>query len=145
MAYTYSFLDVHATLVGPGININMGSGAALSDEGITINPSENINAMTIGASGEGMHSLHANISGEVIVRTLKDSPLNAALMAAYAVQTAAGANHGQNTITISNINAGDVVTCQQVAFRRAPNITYAKEGGVIEWQFDAVAINRALG
>ena len=142
--YTYSFLDVQAALVGPGANINMGSGAAISEEGITINK-ETINEMLIGADGKGMHSLSANKSGQVKVSTLKDSPLNAALSILYNVQTASGAAHGQNIITITNINSGDVITCQQCAFTKYPDINYQKNGGTMEWVFDCVQIDGNLG
>ena len=143
--YTYSFNSIKCTLVGPGIAINLANGAAPSDEGITVEPSGPINTMTIGADGLGMHSLHMDKSGHVTVRVLKDSPVNSQLAAAYAIQTASAPAHGLNTITISNIDAGDVITCQQCAFQKAPSITYGKEGGMMEWAFDAVQIDRGLG
>lgn len=143
--YTYSFLSVKATLSGPGIAINLGNGASVSEEGITVDPSDDINTMTVGADGKGMHSLHANKSGHITVRVLKDSPVNSQLAAAYAIQTASPAIHGQNIIAITNIDAGDDITCQQCAFKRAPTITYGKDGGMMEWQFDSVTIDRGLG
>lgn len=142
---TYSFLDVNAALVGPGGAINLGQGAAVSEEGISIEASEDIDTMTIGADGTPMHSLHANKSGTVTVRVLKTSPVNQKLAQMYAFQTASGANHGQNTMSVSNASTQDVITCQQVAFKRAPNITYAKEGGMNEWVFNAGIIDRTLG
>lgn len=142
---TYSFLDVVAALVGPGGAINLGAGAGNSEEGITITPTEDIDTMTIGADGSVMHSLHANKSGSVTVNLLKTSPVNQRLALMYALQTASGANHGQNTISISNTTTGDVVTCQQVAFKKAPDLTYSKEGGMNEWSFNAGIIDRSLG
>ncbi len=142
---TYSFLDVNAGFVGPGAVISLGQGSASAEEGITIEPEEDINTMTIAADGEGMHSLHANKSGTITVRLLKTSPVNGMLSAAYNFQTASGANHGQNTLTIANSNTGDVVTCQQVAFKRGVPLTYAKDGGMNEWTFHAVKIDRILG
>jgi hypothetical protein len=142
---TYSFLDVNASLVGPGGAVNLGSGAGAAEEGITIEPTDEINTMTIGADGTAMHSLHANKSGTVTVRVLKTSPVNQKLAQMYAFQTSAGANHGQNTISIANNNMQDVITCQKVAFKRAPNVTYAKEGGTNEWTFHAGNIDRTLG
>ncbi len=142
---TYSFLDCHAALVGPGGSINLGAGAAVSEEGITIEPAEDINTMTIGADGKPMHSLHANKSGHLTVTLLKTSPVNKQLALMYAFQTAAGANHGQNTISVTNNQTGDVITCQVVAFKKAPPLKYAKEGGTNEWTFDAGLIDRTLG
>lgn len=142
---TYSFLDVVASLVGPGGAVNLGQGAAASEEGITVDPAEDIDTMTIGADGTPMHSLHANKSGTVTVRLLKTSPVNQKLMQMYAFQTASGSNHGQNTISIGNTSTQDSITCQQVAFKRAPTIAYAKEGGMNEWVFNAGIIDRTLG
>lgn len=143
--YTYSFNSVKATLIGPGAAINLGNGASVSKEGITIEPSGPINTMTVGADGQGMHSLHMDKSGHVTARFLKDSPVNSQLATLYAIQTASAPAHGLNTITISNIDAGDVITCQQCAFQKAPTVVYAEEGGMMEWAFDSVQIDRGLG
>jgi hypothetical protein len=142
---TYSFLDTNAALVGPGGAINLGSGSGSSEEGITIEPSEDINTMTIGADGAVMHSLHANKSGMLTVRLLKTSPVNAKLALMYAFQTSSSANHGKNTVTLVNSQTGDAITCQVVAFQKAPSLTYAKDGGMNEWTFSAGIIDRVLG
>lgn len=142
---TYSFLDTAAAIVGPGGAFSIGAGSGVAEEGITIDQGSDINAMTIGADGEGMHSLHANKSGTVTVRVLKTSPVNALLSAMVAFQRTSASNHGQNTITISNPSLGDGITCSQVAFAKIPSITYAKDGGMIEWRFDAIKINLGLG
>lgn len=142
---TYSFLDVHCGIIGPGGAINLGSGAATSDEGITIEPNEAINTLTVGADGSAMHSLHANKSGKVSVSLLKTSPVNQLLSLMYAFQTASGSNHGKNTITLANNQTGDVVTCQVVAFSKAPSLKYQKEGGMNVWEFEAGIIDRLLG
>lgn len=142
---TYSFLNVNAAMVGPGGAVNLGQGAAAAEEGISVEPTENIDTMTIGADGTPMHSLHADKSGTVTIRLLKTSPVNEKLAQMYAFQTASAKNHGQNTITISNNHMQDVITCQQVAFQKAPPLTYAKEGGTNEWTFNAGIIDRTLG
>lgn len=142
---TYSFLDNKCSLVGPGGSVNLASGASAAEEGITITATEDVNTMTIGADGEGMHSLHANKSGEVVVRLLKTSPVNQQLSQMYALQTASSANHGQNSMTLSNTQIGDFITMRQVAFRKAPDLTYAKDGQIVEWNFHAIKIDRALG
>lgn len=142
---TYSFLDVNASLVGPGGAINIGSGAANSEEGITIVPSDDIDKMAIGADGTPMHSLLANKSGTITVTLQKTSPVNQKLMALYNVQTASPASHGQNTISVVTKLGQDVVTARSVAFKKVPDLTYAAEGGTNEWQFNAGIIDRALG
>lgn len=142
---TYSFLDTNAAIVGPGGAINLGAGSGSAEEGITIEATGDINTMTIGADGTPMHSLHADKSGKVTVRLLKTSPTNAKLSLMYAFQTSAGANHGQNTITLANSLTGDVITCQVCAFEKAPSLTYSKDGGSNEWVFAAGIIDRTLG
>ena len=142
---TYSFLDVNCAMTGPGGAVNLGVGASNAEEGITITPTEDIDTMTIGADGSPMHSLHADKSGSVSVRLLKTSPVNQKLTQMYAFQTASGANHGQNTISLSNAHTGDVITCQVVAFKRAPDLNFAKEGGFNDWIFNAGIIDRTLG
>lgn len=142
---TYSFLNVVAAIVGPGGGFGLGSGSGNAEEGITIEPSEEIDTMTVGADGKVMHNLIANKSGKITVRLLKTSPVNAQLSAMLAFQRASAANHGQNTVTIANNFTGDTVTCQQLAFAKVPTLTYAKEGGFNEWEFNAGVIDMGLG
>ena len=145
MKTTYSFLEIQAALVGPGGAINLGNGSGASEEGISIDPTSDIDTMTIGADGSGMHTLHGDKSGRVTLRLLKTSPTNALLSGMYAFQTASGAVHGQNTITITDTNRGDVITCRGAAFAKAPPINYGREAGVIEWDFNVIEIDRTLG
>ena len=142
---TYSFLDVNASIVGPGGGFSIGNGAGVSEEGITTTANDDIGNMLIGADGSGMHSLHADKSGKVTVRLLKTSPTNQLLSALYAFQTATGAAYGQNTIVIIDKSRGDVITASQCGFAKAPDIAYAKDGGTLEWVFNAVRIERTLG
>lgn len=142
---TYSFLDVQATLVGPTGIVQLGYGAAVADEGITIEAAGDKNTMIIGADGEGMHSLHADKSGTVTVRLLKTSPINAKLMAMYDAQTLSSALHGQNLITVTNPVAGDVNTARSCAFKKRPNLAYKKDGDIVEWVFDSIKIDTILG
>jgi hypothetical protein len=142
---TYSFLDTNATIVGPGGSVNLGQGAGTAEEGITITANEDIDNMTIAADGSGMHSLSANKSGVVTVRLLKTSPVNARLMQMYALQTASSQSHGQNTFSLSNSNLQDAVVAQQAAFKKVPDLTYAKDGGFVEWTWNAINVNRTLG
>lgn len=142
---TYSFLDVEAAIVGPGGSFSLGAGAGAAEEGITVEASEELDAMTIGADGSAMHSLRANKSGKITVRLLKTSPTNAKLQAMQAFQRVSAANHGQNTLTIVNKVSGDVITGQLAAFARVPTNTYSKDGATIEWEFNVGIIDQALG
>lgn len=143
--WTYSFLDVQAAITGPGAAFSLGAGSGASEEGISIEPTGDINAMTKGADGTPMHSLLADKTGTVTCRFLKTSPVNALLSAAMAFQRTSGANHGQNTLSIVNNVSGDVITCQAVAFAKVPSVEYGSEGKMIEWRFDAGIIDVALG
>ena len=142
---TYSFKDVTASLVGVGGSINLGNGAAIAEEGITIEPTGDKNVMTIGADGAGMHSLLADESSTITVRLLKTSPTNAQLQLMYNVQTQSSIAHGKNVLTVRDIARGDAIFLQGVAFAKAPNIEYAKEGGTVEWTFHAIKTVRTLG
>lgn len=141
---TYSFLEVNAAIVGPGGAISLGAGAGNAEEAISVEPSAELNTMSIGADGSGMHTLHADKSGRVTVRLLKTSPVNGQLSAMLAFQRSSGATHGQNTITITDSNRGEVVTCRGVAFQKQPGLSYAKEAGVVEWEFSAIEIDPVL-
>lgn len=142
---TYSFLDVQCSINGPGGSFNLGSGSGASEEGIEIAPNTEIDHLVIGADGAGMHSLIADKSGKVTVNLLKTSPVNQQLSLMLATQRASGATWGQNTITLTNTSSGDVVTCQQAAFVKPPDLKYSKEGGMNKWEFNATIIDIGLG
>lgn len=141
MSKTYSFLDTHAAIVGPGGAFTLTGGAA--KEGITITPREDKNKLDIGADGSGMHSLRADKSASVTIRLLKNSPTNALLSAMYNFQQISSANWGQNVISIVS-SIGDAITLRQCAFKKQPVVTYAEEGGMNEWEMEAVAMDELL-
>lgn len=143
---TYSFLDNMVAISGPNGNFNLGGpGVANSEGGISIVMTEDKNTMTIGAGGEGMHSLHAGKSGTITVRLLKTAPANALLSAMYHADEASGCAWGRNTISIRDLCRGDVITAQEVAYAKFADVTYAKEGGEMVWTFHAVKIDFVLG
>lgn len=142
---SYSFLDCAASIAGPGGAFQLGSGSGNTEEGITTAMVEDKNTMTIGADGSVMHSLHGGKGGTVTVRLLKTSPVNAQLSEMYNFQAKSSASWGQNTITIRDIARGDTITCQLCAFKKHPDVTYAKDGGTNEWTFDAGIIDHQLG
>ena len=142
---TYSFMNCTAAIVGPGGSFNIGFGAAVAEEGITVEPIEDQNSMAVGADGQVMHSLHAGKAGTLRVRLLKTSPTNAQLSAMFELQRTSSALWGQNVITVRDSARGDVITCQQVAFKRAPTSNYAKDGGMQEWSFDVGVLDTLYG
>lgn len=142
---TYSFVDVMASMAGPGGVVSMGQGAAVAGEGITIERAEDKDNMVVGADGQIMHVLRAGRHGTVLVRLLKTSPTNAVLQAMYDFQSLTSANWGQNVIVVSQTVAGDIATARSAAFRRAPALTYNTDGALNEWPFNAGFIDAVLG
>jgi hypothetical protein len=143
--YSYSFLDVQATIAGPGGSFSMGNGAGIAEEGITVEFNEDKDTQTIGADGTPMHSLHAGKGGKITVRVLKTSPLNAQLSQLYAFQTSSSANHGQNVVTVDDPARGDSISARAVAFMKFPVVTYAKDGAMNEWSFNVGILDILLG
>lgn len=140
----YSFLNVVAAMAGPGAAFNLGAGAAVAEEGITIAPNEDKNAMVIGADGKGQHTLIASNGGLITMRFLKTSPINGYLQLAYDLQSASSALWGQNVITVADTARSELTTCQSCAFKKKPELVYDKSGPMMEWTFDSLAINSVL-
>lgn len=145
MAGVYSFLNVNAAVAGPGGAATFGAGSAAAEEGITIEAIEDKNVMTIGADGQGQHSLIASDAVKVTLRLLKTSPWNAVLMAMYDLQSQSSSVWGQNVITIGDVGRNDYNVIQSCAFTKKPTLTYAKEAGTMEWTFDGIKATSILG
>lgn len=145
MGMSYSFSDVTATLVGPGCVIDLGHGAAVADEGITISITNPRSTITMGADGYGMHSLQNDKSGTVKITLLKTSPVNAKLQTAYNLQSLNANLWGKNVISVSNTASGDKTVCASCAFAKKPDVVYAKAGGTVTWTFNALSIDTILG
>lgn len=145
MAGVYSFVNVNGAIAGPTGGAIFGYGAGAAEEGITIEPNVDKNVMQIGADGTGQHSLIADNSVKVTLRLLKTSPQNAILMAMFDAQSASSALWGQNVITVGDVGRNDYNVIQSCAFKRKPNLTYAKEAGIMEWEFDGIQATSILG
>ena len=141
MAKTYSFLDTHCGIAGPGGVFSVTNGAA--KEGFTFTMREDKNKLEIGADGSGIHSLRADNSGLITLRFLKNSPTNALLSVMYNLQKSSSALWGHNTIACVS-SVGDVVTATDVAFKKQPAVTYSEEAQMLEWEFEAVSIIEIL-
>jgi hypothetical protein len=145
MSNSYSFLDVSANIVGPGGSFNMGAGASVSKEGITIESVNDIGTMLTGADSGGMHSLSGDRSCIVTVRLLKTAPVNKQLQALLTIQGASAALYGKNAITVRSTVQGDMHVIEGVGFKKQPTITYAEEGGMNEWTFNGLIWIPVLG
>lgn len=132
---TYSFLNINATLSGPGGSIQLGAGAGASEEGIDVDMLEEKDQMAVGADGAIMHSLRASDAGTITVRLLKTSPVNAQLSQLYNFQKQSAGVWGQNVLVVSDVQRGDVVTGTLMAFSKQAPVKYAKDGNVMEWRF----------
>ncbi len=142
---TYSFLDVQASIIGPGGSFALGSGAGNAEEGITTALREEKNTLTIGADGSAMNSLHAGQGGKITIRLLKTSPVNAQLSQMYNLQKQSSAAWGLNVISVKNPISGDSIVGTYCAFEKHPDINYAKEAGMIEWDFSVGILEQTLG
>jgi hypothetical protein len=93
----------------------------------------------------GMHSLHAGNAGKVTVRLLKTSPVNAQLSQLYASSRQSSALWGQNVSPSTTWPAATWSRPGQAAFVKHPDLAYAKDGNVMEWEFDVGALDILLG
>lgn len=143
-AYVYSFKDVSANIVGPGLSASLGNGAGVADGGIVITAAEDKNTMVLGCDGSVVHSLHVGTPGSIKVTIQQGSPTNNTLSTAFAVQTANTLLHGKNTITIRT-STGDNIVATDCAFKKEPDMTYGKDATSLEWEFDCGNIVRSLG
>jgi len=140
----YSFLDVQASIKGPGGTFDIASGG-VSDESIRIAMSADKNTMTIGANGDGMHSLKASSASRVTISLLKTATGNAQMNEMYRYQAVSSAYWGQNVLTITNPISGDSITCTGGAFIKQTDVGYSAEGALNVWAFDFIATSEILG
>lgn len=141
----YSFIDTFCTLTGPGGSISLGYGSGSSEEGITFEPFEEIDRMTVGADGNPMHSLIAGKAAKGTVRLQKTSPVNSQLDAMLSYQRTSALFHGRNILSLSNPVSGDAYYGSSVAFSRLPPNSWAKEAGMIEWEFNIGKLLPVIG
>jgi len=142
---TFSFLNVHATLAAPGGIIDLGAGAAVAEEGITINYVDDADILKVGADGSPMHSLNGSKAAKVTVRLLKTSPTNKKLADMFNFQRLSSVNWGKGMLRVSDVAKGDVATGQFAAFTKFPEVTYSKDGPVMDWEFNVGIMDIVLG
>lgn len=132
---TYSFLDVQASIAGPGGSFSLGSGSGNGEEGISIVMVDEKDLATVGADGSLMHSLRASNVGRVSVKLLKTSPVNAKLSALYNFQRISSALWGLNVFSVADVVRGDVGLVSLAAFVKQPDVVWAKDGNTNDWEF----------
>jgi hypothetical protein len=140
----YSFLNIQASIVGPGLATQIGSSSGAAKEGLSTAFDEDKTTVTTGADGSIMTSLKAGMTGTITVRLMKTSPINSVLSNAFNFQRASAANWGGNTIRVVDKARGDVVTGRQMSFVKYADNVWAEEGNVLEWTFRGV-VNEVLG
>lgn len=142
---TYGFSNITASFSGATGAIDLGYGASIAKEGISIALAGDRDVMTVGADGSVMHSLKEDKSGTVTVRLMETSPANAKLFAMYAAQSLSSSSWGANVITVVNKANNETTVCRDVAFLKQPDITYTEEGQMREWVFNAGKIDTVSG
>jgi hypothetical protein len=141
---TYSFLNVQASIIGPGLVAQLGASAGAAKEGLSTEFDEDKTTVTTGADGAIMTSLRASQTGRIIVRLLKTSPYNAVLSNAFNFQRVSAINWGNNLVRIVDKARGDVVTGRQMSFVRYPSNTWGEDGNTLEWTLMGI-VNEILG
>lgn len=142
---TYSFADVTATILGPGISTSLGYEAGVAEEGISLEPEGQKTKYDAGADGGWMYSLRVVNPATVTVRLLKTSNVNSKLMTAYNLQRLTSLTWGQNIITIKQHVASDTIVLQGCAFENPPSLEYGTNGGINVWKFLVGRMTITLG
>lgn len=132
---SYSFMNVQATLAGPGAIVSLGYGSGAAKEGLHVEYLEAKDAMTVGADGAIMHSLRAGNAARIMVRLLKTSPVNQQLSIMYNFQRTQASFWGINTLAIRDVQRGDVGAGAQIAFDKHAGVTWAEDANILEWSF----------
>lgn len=143
---SYSFENTQATIVAPSAQvITIGYGAGVGEDGIVIEAVEDADVMLLGADKTVAHSLVASTAVTVKVTLLKTSPTNSTLMYLYNFQKSTTFGWGELVLTLSDPVRGDFLILTSGAFTRLPTLTYAKEAGTNEWNFNFGTCSEILG
>ena len=140
----YSFLDVQASITGPGGSFDIAS-SGVSDESVRIAMVADKNTMVIGANGDGMHSLKASHAARITISLLKTATGNAQMSQLYRYQAISSAFWGRNIVTVTNPVSGDAIVATGGAFVKQSDLGYSTEGGLNVWVFEFIAIAETLG
>lgn len=131
----YSYMNVQASLVGPGGNVNLGFGSGSAEEALKVEMVEEKGDTKTGSDGQIMQSLRAGNVGRITCTFLKTSPTNALLSQMYNTQKTLSSLWGNNVIRVSDTARGDVVLGTSMAFVKQPDVVYGKDGDMLAWIF----------
>lgn len=142
---TYSFLDVQASITVANYgSFDIGS-AGESDEGIRIRNAGPKNRRTIGADGDGMHTLIASDAADGEISLMKSASGNKMLGDLYNWAKSSSANWGNIALLISNPNTGDQENLVGGAFGKLADNAYATEAGLIVWPIEFIFRKNQFG
>lgn len=132
----YAFQNIQAAISGAGGAFNLGYGSGNAEEGFTIVPNvEEKGIGVVGADGLIMPVLRASRVGRWSIRYLKTAPVNAQLQALFNGQATNPAFWATNVITLVDIIRGDSLSLSGAWFTKQPELVYAKDGNMNEWEF----------
>lgn len=138
----YSFVDVSATFSCPGGIVRLGNGAAVADEGISVEKAEDYNTMIVGTEGDILQCRHSGTHGTIRIRLLKHSESNGQLM--NIMKSLKGSEWGIGNFSVRNRSNGDSVSAAEVAFTGPPALVFGKIAGMLEWLLHAGHIDPVL-
>ena len=132
----YAFQNIQAAISGLGGSFNLGYGSGNAEEGISVvgNVAEKGIAV-VGADGTIMPTLRASKMGRWTIRLLKTSPVNGQLQALFNAQSINPAFWASNTLTLVDSVRGDALSLAQAWFTKQPDLVFAQDGNVNEWEF----------
>lgn len=133
----YSFENCVAALAGLGGAFPIGYGAGNAQEGISmVGNVESKGIGLVGADGTIMPTLRASKMGRWTVKLLKTSPTNALLQALFNAQSTNPALWASNLLTLADNVRGDAFSLSQAWFTKQPDIVFAQDGNVNDWEFE---------
>lgn len=132
----YAFQSIQAAISGLGGQFNLGYGSGNAEEGLTlVGNVEEKGIGIVGADGFVMPILRASKLGRWTVRLLKTSPVNAQLQGLYNAQSINPAFWATNVLTLLDVVRGDAGSLAGAWFAKQPDLVYAKDGNMNEWEF----------
>jgi hypothetical protein len=140
----YSFLNIQASIVGPGLTAQIGASAGAAKEGLSTAFDEDKSVITTGSDGSIMTTVRASMTGTITVRLLKTSPVNVLLSRAFNFQRSSAINWGGNIIRVVDKVRGDVVTGRQMSFVKHADNVWSEEANILEWTFRGI-VNEVVG
>lgn len=136
MSATYNSREV--TGMWGGIDLTQEPG---DDTFIEIVHDEDAWTKKVGVKGKATRSATNNKGATIKVTAMYTSPTNKLLSAAHAADMAAGNGSGIAPLTVTDrLGNGELHFAPKAWIKRTPDFAWAKEVGVITWEFDCESI-----